>query len=107
MSSQHNSDDLDERIDTFVADPNVARELDVSLMTIWRWDQTPELAVAGWPPKIQIRKRNFRSRRQLEEFKKAMLKKAIAERKRSDVGGERCEVAKDSCFGNFRQRGGS
>jgi hypothetical protein len=95
MSAQHSSDDLDERIDTFVADPDVARELDVSLMTIWRWDQTPELAVAGWPPKIQIRKRNFRSRRQLEEFKKAMLKKAIAERKRSDVGGERCEREHD------------
>jgi hypothetical protein len=67
--------------DELVADPTVARELDVSLMTVWRHDQSPELAALGWPAKIQINKRNFRSRRQLEAFKAAMLKRAMAERK--------------------------
>jgi hypothetical protein len=68
--------------DSFVADPDVARELGVSLMTVWRYDQIPELREMGWPVKVQIGKRNFRSRRQLEAFKAAMLTKALADRKK-------------------------
>jgi hypothetical protein len=67
--------------DTFVSDPDVARELGVSLMSLWRWDHNPELVASGWPAKIQINRRNFRSRHALEEFKRAMLTRAIAERK--------------------------
>ena len=40
-------------------------------------DHNPEL---GFPPPIKIRTRNFRSRRMLEEFKAALLRKAFAER---------------------------
>jgi hypothetical protein len=68
--------------DRFVADPEVARELSVSLMTLWRYDNSPELRAMGWPLKVQIGKRNFRSRRALEAFKSNMLRKALAERKR-------------------------
>jgi hypothetical protein len=67
--------------DSFVADPDVARELSVSLVTIWRYDHSTELREMGWPLKVQIGKRNFRSRRQLENFKAAMLRRALAERK--------------------------
>jgi hypothetical protein len=67
--------------DQFVADPDVARELGVSLMTLWRYDRSAELAEMGWPAKVAMRKRNFRSRQQLEAFKKKMLKRAMAERK--------------------------
>jgi hypothetical protein len=82
MFAQHNPIDPD-NVDTFVADPDAALELGVSLVTMWRYDHSAELVDAGWPPKIQIRKRNYRSRHQLEQFKRTMLKKAIADRNRS------------------------
>jgi hypothetical protein len=68
--------------DQFVPDPQVADELGVSLMTLWRYDQSAELAEMGWPEKISINKRNFRSRHKLESYKRAMLKRAAADRKR-------------------------
>jgi hypothetical protein len=61
-------------VDTLVADPQVCRELDITPMSLWRWTRDPEL---NFPPPIQIRKRNFRSRRQLEEFKARMLRRGI------------------------------
>jgi hypothetical protein len=71
----------DEPPDQFVPDPQVVVELGVSLMTIWRYDKSPEMAALGWPAKIQINKRNFRSRIQLEQFKASMLRRAMAKRK--------------------------
>jgi hypothetical protein len=67
--------------DQFVADPDVACELGISLMSIWRYDHSAELAEMGWPAKVSMRKRNFRSRHQLEQFKNNMLRRAMAERK--------------------------
>jgi hypothetical protein len=61
------------KTDTLVADPRVCKELDITPMSLWRWTRDPELK---FPPPIQIRKRNFRSRRQLEEFKARMLRRA-------------------------------
>jgi len=52
-------------------------------MTAWRWDRDVALIAMGWPAKIQIRGRNFRSRRQLEQFKAALIRKAIEERGQS------------------------
>jgi hypothetical protein len=63
--------------DTFVPDPLVWKELGVSSMTGWRWSHDPAL---DFPPAIQIRGRNFRSRRQLERWKRQMLRRAIAQR---------------------------
>lgn len=63
--------------DELVPDPQVWREFDISSMTGWRWSSNSEL---GFPPPIKIRNRNYRSRRQLEEFKRRMLRRAIAER---------------------------
>jgi hypothetical protein len=63
--------------DTFVADPTVAKEFGVSLMSLWRWSQDKHL---NFPAAIKIRNRNFRSRRALEAFKSRMMLKAIAER---------------------------
>jgi hypothetical protein len=34
--------------DELVPDPQVAREFNVSLMTLWRWDRDPKLAELGW-----------------------------------------------------------
>jgi hypothetical protein len=61
--------------DTFVPDPVVWRELGVSSMTGWRWSRDRAL---DFPPAIQIRGRNFRSRRQLERWKAEMLRRSIA-----------------------------
>jgi hypothetical protein len=76
----------DERIeefvpDEFVADAQVQRELGgITAMTIWRWDRDPEIAPPGWPPVIRIGPRKFRSRRMLEKFKAALLRRAIESR---------------------------
>ena len=69
--------DADNRPDELVPDPQVWRELGVTSMTGWRYTRDPKL---GFPPPIKIRTRNFRSRRMLEEFKAALLRKALAER---------------------------
>jgi hypothetical protein len=44
-------------------------------MTLWRWDRDPEL---DFPPPVKIRKKNYRSRQQLEQFKQRMVNSAIA-----------------------------
>ena len=60
--------------DYLVPDPQVEREFGVTSMTIWRWTRDPEL---GFPPAIQIKNRNYRSRQQLEAFKSRLLAEAI------------------------------
>jgi hypothetical protein len=64
--------------DELVADPQVQRELgNISPMTLWRWDQRPDL---GFPTKIKIGLRNYRSRRELEAFKARLLGQAMSRR---------------------------
>jgi hypothetical protein len=70
-------------VDNLVPDPVVAREFHVSLMAIWRWDHDPRKRELGWPPKVQIGKRNYRHRSELEKFKAALLRRALAEREAS------------------------
>jgi predicted DNA-binding transcriptional regulator AlpA len=66
-----------ERPDELVPDPQVAREFNVTPMTIWRWDHDAGL---GFPPPIKIRTRNFRSRRALEAFKECLMRGALEAR---------------------------
>jgi hypothetical protein len=61
--------------DELVPDPVVARELGITLMSVWRWSHDADLK---FPPATKIRGRNFRSRKALEEFKKRMLRDAVA-----------------------------
>lgn len=68
--------------DELVPDPIVCREFNISAMTLWRWDHDAELAALGLPLPVIIRRRKFRVRRQLEEFKRTMMRQAIAERSR-------------------------
>jgi hypothetical protein len=75
----------DDDLDTFVPDPQVWRELGVTSMTGWRWSHDDRL---NFPPPIQIRGRNYRSRRQLEDFKARLLRQAIATRRRGGVSVE-------------------
>jgi hypothetical protein len=69
--------------DTFVTDSAVARELGVSTMTLWRYDHDNKMIDAGWPAKIVMGRRNYRSRLALEEFKANMLRHAMLARKRA------------------------
>jgi hypothetical protein len=68
--------------DSLVADPTVMAEMDVSAMTIYRWDNDPRLAALGWPPALRVPggRAKRRSRRALEAFKRNLLQRAIAER---------------------------
>jgi hypothetical protein len=43
-------------------------------MAIYRWDRDPTL---GFPPKITIRDRNYRSRAALEAFKERVIADAL------------------------------
>lgn len=67
-----------------VPDPAVCREFGITTMTLWRWSCDPEL---NFPARIQIRKRNFRGRRQLDDFKARMIRSATAA-----YGGETAKV---------------
>jgi hypothetical protein len=53
----------------------------ISSMTGWRWSHDPEL---HFPPAINIRGRNFRSRRELNQFKARMMRNSITQRLREE-----------------------
>jgi hypothetical protein len=63
--------------DQLVPDPVICREFCISAMTLWRWDHDPTL---NFPKRISIRNRNFRSRKQIEAFKRHLVRGAIAQR---------------------------
>jgi hypothetical protein len=67
-------------IDSLVPDPKVAKEFHTTLMTLWRWDHDAKKVALGWPPKVQIGRRNYRHRSQIEAFKSNLLQRALAER---------------------------
>jgi len=73
-------------IDSLVPDPTVAKEFQITLMSLWRWDHDPAKVALGWPPKVQIGRRNYRHRSQLEAFKAALLKRALADRRAANEG---------------------
>jgi hypothetical protein len=66
--------------DELIPDPQVAKELNISLMTVWRWDRDPQMVALGWPPPVRLRTRKYRSRLQFEKFKNAALRRAIKTR---------------------------
>jgi predicted DNA-binding transcriptional regulator AlpA len=68
--------------DAHIPDPQVAKELGITLMSLWRYTHDPAL---NFPPPIKIRNRNFRSRLLLEQFKQRMLRDAIAKRGGSEA----------------------
>ena len=87
MAKMIQTADESEEYDEFVPDTTVAKELNVSFMTLHRWTHRPEI---GFPPAIKIngvQGRNYRSRKQLEQWKKKMLTAATQERVRRAGGG--------------------
>jgi hypothetical protein len=67
--------------DELIPDPRVAELFGISLMTLWRWTHDRDLR---FPPAVQIRKRNFRSRKQLDQFRSRMLRDSITRRVREE-----------------------
>jgi hypothetical protein len=45
-----------------VPDPVIARQLGVTLMTIWRWSHDPQM---GFPTRVKVGKRNYRGASEL------------------------------------------
>lgn len=78
------TDESDVAPDELVPDPVVRREFNISAMTLWRWDQDPELIALGLPLPVTIRNRKFRFRRKLETFKQRLLHQAISRRDRGE-----------------------
>jgi hypothetical protein len=68
---------IPEDVDELIPDPQVQREFGITAMTLHRWTNDPAL---GFPAKIKIRDRNFRSRKQLEAFKQRMVRQALNQR---------------------------
>lgn len=78
QESQQETQTAPNEHDTLVPDTTVRKEFGgVTDQTLRRWDRDPTLS---FPPKIVIRKHNFRSRRALEEFKSRMVEQAIKQR---------------------------
>jgi len=67
--------------DTHVPDSKVRQELGgLSRMCLWRWDHDRKMIDRGWPPAIELNGRKYRSRRLLERFKQALMRRAIERR---------------------------
>ncbi len=79
------SKDVADVPDAFVPDPQVWKELGISSMTGWCWQRDPDL---NFPPRVQIRGRNFRSRKQLERWKAEMLRRSVGGRSAGAVAEE-------------------
>ena len=66
--------------DVLVPDPLVQAEFNINAMSLYRWDRDPRMIALGWPPRIKIRQRNFRSRKGLEAFKRNLNQQALERR---------------------------
>jgi hypothetical protein len=80
MPPTPSDEDPDNVPDELVPDPQVQREFGISKMTLHRWTNDPRLR---FPPKVKIRERNFRSRKQIETFKARVLRQALKQARRS------------------------
>jgi predicted DNA-binding transcriptional regulator AlpA len=61
-----------------IPDPEVARTLGVTLMTIYRWDHDPSM---GFPKPIRLKTRKYRSAKELTEWRDGLVREAAAHRK--------------------------
>jgi hypothetical protein len=67
--------------DVLVPDSVAAAELGgVSRMSIFRWDRDPDMAELGFPARVMLNGRGYRSRQQLEKFKQNLMHRALASR---------------------------
>lgn len=75
MTSKNDKFDLD-----LIPDPEIARQLGVTLMTIWRWDHSPEM---GFPKRIKINTRNYRSASDLAAWRDKLVRQSVRDAKKA------------------------
>jgi hypothetical protein len=75
-----NNEDNMKSLDKLVSDTEVAAELGVTSMSLWRWDRDIKMIGLGWPVPVRLNRRKFRSRAALEAFKAKLVDLAIQER---------------------------
>jgi hypothetical protein len=72
---------LPDQIEEFVPNAQACRELGITEMTAWRWDNVPGAAPQGWPIKIKrgekLQSRTYRLRSELEACKANLLRQAV------------------------------
>lgn len=73
MLNTPTDDDDDVQLISYV---DIRRDLQKSDMTLVRWDQDPRMIARGWPPKIQIGRRNYKDARKYRAFKRAGIQDA-------------------------------
>jgi hypothetical protein len=67
--------------DALVPDPVAREEVGgISRMSAWRYDRSEKMRKLGWPPRIELNGRIYRSRKALEAFKANLMARAIAAR---------------------------
>jgi hypothetical protein len=49
-------------------------------MSIFRWDRDSRMIELGWPPRVMLNQRGYRSRKLLEKFKANLMARALASR---------------------------
>jgi hypothetical protein len=49
-------------------------------MSLYRWDRDPAMAALGWPVRVMLNERGYRSRKLLEKFKANLMARALASR---------------------------
>lgn len=82
MRKLRNAPTSDEQPTELVPDPVVAKEFNVTPMTIWRWTGDASM---GFPPPIKINGRNYRSRNHLENYKRKLIDAAIEKQRRQQA----------------------
>jgi hypothetical protein len=72
--------------DMLVADNTARAELGgLSRMSLHRYDRDPAMAALGWPVRVMMNGRGYRSRKALEAFKANLMQRAIAARGRGSA----------------------
>jgi hypothetical protein len=59
-----------------IPDAQIAEELRVTPMTLWRYDHDDELISLGWPLPIRVKRRKYRDGAKYAAFKSAMVRRA-------------------------------
>jgi hypothetical protein len=67
--------------DMLVSDNTARAELGgLSRMSLHRYDRDPAMTKLGWPVRVMLNGRGYRSRKALEEFKANLMRRALAAR---------------------------
>jgi hypothetical protein len=82
--------------DQLVPDAKVRQEFSTTLMTLYRWDKNPDMKALGWPPKIPLNGRNYRSRRQLDAFKASLTQVGLNHVRKPRSTGARRPVSAEA-----------